>query len=185
MDDKQIVALYFDRNEQAIMETEIKYGRYCYAIANGVLSVHEDAEESINDTWIAAWNSMPPHKPSILSAFLGKITRRIAIDKWCHRTADKRGGGEIPMVLDELKGCIAHESDVENAFENKRLEEVINQFVHKLPNKDQKVFLCRYFYMDSIESICAQFGFSESKVKSMLHRTREKLRCVLIEEECV
>ena len=183
MDDKQIVALYFDRNEQAITETQTKYGKYCYAIAIGVLAIHEDAEESVNDTWIDAWNSMPPHKPSILSTFLGKITRRIAIDKWRHRTADKRGGGEVPMVLDELENCIAHDSDVEKAFEKKRLEEVINRFVHKLPEKDQKVFLCRYFYMDSIETICTQFGFSESKVKSILHRTREKLRRVLIEEE--
>ena len=183
MDDKQIVALYFDRNEQAITETQTKYGKYCYAIAIGVLSIHEDAEESVNDTWIDAWNSMPPHKPSILSTFLGKITRRIAIDKWRYRTADKRGGGEVPMVLDELEGCIAHDSDVEKVVERKHLEEVINRFVHKLPEKDQKIFLCRYFYMDSIETICTQFGFSESKVKSILHRTREKLRRVLIEEE--
>ena len=183
MDDKQIVALYFDRNEQAIAETETKYGKYCYAIAIGVLSMHEDAEESVNDTWIDAWNSMPPHRPSILSTFLGKITRRIAIDKWRHRTAEKRGGGEIPLVLDELEECIAHDSDVEKTLEKQRLEEVINRFVHKLPEKDQKVFLCRYFYMDSIESICRQFGFSESKVKSILHRTREKLRRVLREEE--
>ena len=183
MDDKQIVALYFDRNEQAIAETETKYGKYCYAIAIGVLSMHEDAEESVNDTWIDAWISMPPHKPSILSTFLGKITRRIAIDKWRHRTAEKRGGGEIPLVLDELEDCIAHDSDVEKTLEKKRLEEVFNRFVHKLPEKDQKVFLCRYFYMDSIESICRQFGFSESKVKSILHRTREKLRRVLLEEE--
>ena len=183
MDDKQIVALYFDRNEQAIAETETKYGKYCYAIAIGVLSMHEDAEESVNDTWIDAWNSMPPHRPSILSTFLGKITRRIAIDKWRHRTAEKRGGGEIPLVLDELEDCIAHDSDVEKTLEKQRLEEVINRFVHKLPEKDQKVFLCRYFYMDSIESICRQFGFSESKVKSILHRTREKLRRVLREEE--
>ena len=183
MDDKQIVALYFDRNEQAIAETETKYGKYCYAIAIGVLSMHEDAEESVNDTWIDAWNSMPPHRPSILSTFLGKITRRIAIDKWRHRTAEKRGGGEIPLVLDELEDCIAHYSDVEKTLEKKRLEEVINRFVHKLPEKDQKVFLCRYFYIDSIESICRQFGFSESKVKSILHRTREKLRRVLREEE--
>ena len=182
MDDSQIVALYFDRNEQAIAETETKYGKYCYAIAIGVLSMHEDAEESVNDTWIDAWNSMPPHRPSILSTFLGKITRRIAIDKWRHRTAEKRGGGEIPLVLDELEDCIAHDSDVEKTLEKKHLEEVINRFVHKLPEKDQKAFLCRYFYMDSIESICRQFGFSESKVKMQLSRTREKLRMFLEKE---
>ena len=185
MDDKQIVALYFERNEQAVAETENKYGKYCYAIAVGVLAVHEDSEECVNDTWINAWNSIPPHRPSVLSTFLGKITRRIAIDKWRHRTAEKRGGGEIPMVLDELENCIAHESDADKNFEKKRLCEVINRFVHKLGEKEQKVFLCRYFYMDSIESICRQFGFSQSKVKSILHRTREKLHKVLTEEELV
>lgn len=182
MDDKQIVALYFERNEQAIAETQAKYGRYCYAIALGVLAVREDAQECINDTWISAWNSIPPHRPSILSTFLGKITRRIAIDKWRHRTAEKRGGGEAVLVLDELEDCVALNLDVEKAIEKKHLEEVINRFVHRLPEKDQKVFLCRYFYMDSIESICRQFGFSESKVKSILHRTREKLRKALTEE---
>ena len=183
MEDTKIVELFWQRDQSAITQSDKKYGKYCYAIAIGVLSMHEDAEESVNDTWIDAWNSMPPHRPSILSTFLGKITRRIAIDKWRHRTAEKRGGGEIPLVLDELEDCIAHDSDVEKTLEKKRLEEVINRFVHKLPEKDQKVFLCRYFYMDSIESICRQFGFSESKVKSILHRTREKLRRVLREEE--
>ena len=182
MDDKQIVALYFDRNEQAIAETETKYGKYCYAIAIGVLSMHEDAEESVNDTWIDAWNSMPPHKPSILSTFLGKITRRIAIDKWRHRTAEKRGGGEIPLVLDELEDCIAHDSDVEKTLEKKRLEEVINRFVHKLPEKDQKVFLCRYFYMDSISEIAGMYGIGQSDVKVTLLRMRRSLQKVLEKE---
>lgn len=182
LDDKRIVALYFERSEQAIAETQKKYGKYCYAIAYSILGNNEDSEESVNDTYVDAWNSMPPHRPSILSTFLGKITRRISIDKWRHRTAEKRGGGEIPLVLNELEDCIAHEADVEKSFENKRLSEVMNRFIKGLPDKEQKVFLCRYWYMDSIDSICRQFGYSESKVKSMLFRTREKLKNVLSEE---
>ena len=182
MDDKKIVELYFSRSERAIDETDAKYGKYCYAIAYNILSNHEDSEESVNDTYTDAWNCIPPHRPTVLSTFLGKITRRISIDKLRSRNADKRGGGELPLVLDELENCIEHESDPVQTFEKKHLNRVINKFVHSLPDKEQKVFLCRYWYMDSVESICKQFGFSESKVKSMLHRTREKLRKVLSKE---
>ncbi len=182
MDDKRIVALYFDRSEQAIAETQKKYGKYCYTIAYSILGNHEDSEETVNDTYVDAWNTIPPHRPTILSTFLGKITRRISIDKWRHRTAEKRGGGEIPLVLHELEDCIAHDTDVEQALDHHRLSEVISGFIRTLPEKEQKVFLCRYWYMDSVESICSQFGFSESKVKSMLYRTREKLRKVLSKE---
>jgi len=182
MEDDRIIALYFDRDEQAIAETEMKYGRYCYTIAYGILAIHEDAEESVSDTWVDAWNIIPPNHPTMLSTFLGKITRRISIDKWRLRHSKKRGGGEIPLVLDELEDCIAHGSDVMEILEKQRLTDVINRFLYTLPENEQKVFLCRYWYMDSLESICHQFGFSESKVKTMLHRTREKLRHVLREE---
>ncbi len=179
MDDNNIVDLYWQRMEQAISETAKKYGKYCYSIAYNILGSREDAEESVNDTYSDAWNSIPPHRPSVLSTFLGKITRRRAIDKYRKHTARKRGGGEIPLVLDELKDCIADKGSMEQWYEKKRLSEVINAFVIALPEIEQKVFLCRYWYMDPISSICKQFGFSESKVKSMLYRTREKLRIVL------
>ncbi len=106
MEDDHIIDLYWARSEDAITETSEKYGKYCYAIAYHILSNAEDAEESVNDTYLGAWRNMPPHRPSILSAFLGKITRRISIDKWRGRTADKRGGGEIVLALDELADCV-------------------------------------------------------------------------------
>ncbi len=182
MDDKSIVDLYWQRNEQAISETSSKYGNYCYSIAYNILNNNEDAEESVNDTYNDAWHNIPPHRPSILSTFLGKITRRISIDKFRHRTAEKRGGGEMPLVLDELQDCIASDENIEQDLERKRLSEVVNAFVLSLPEPEQKIFLCRYWYMDSVDSIGKQFGFSESKVKSMLYRTREKLRAILVKE---
>ena len=183
MDDQKIIALYFDRNEQAIIETDRKYSRYCYKIAYNILSNREDSEESVNDTFANAWENIPPSRPSVLSAFLGKITRRIAIDRWRYRTAEKRGGGEIALVLDELGDCIAASDSTEAMAEAHRLRETINRFLRSLPQKEQKVFICRYWYMNSIASISRQFGYSESKVKSMLYRTRQKLRNVLKEED--
>lgn len=182
MDDQIIVDLYFQRSEKAITETAVKYGNYCYSIAFNILNNNEDAEESVNDTYNDAWNSIPPHRPSILATFLGKITRRIAIDRWREHNAAKRGGGEIPLILDELQDCIANVTSVEEEYEKLHLSDVINAFVKSLPETEQKVFLCRYWYVDSISSISKQFSFSESKVKSMLFRTREKLRLVLIKE---
>ena len=182
MEDEKIVSLYWNRSEQAIAETSLKYGKYCYSIAYNILCSDQDAEESVNDTYMDAWNSMPPHKPSVLSAFLGKITRRLSIDRWRKNRAQKRGGGAMIWVLDELEECISEDGSLEEELEKQRLHEVINSFVASLQTTEQKVFLCRYWYMDPIDSICRQFGFSESKVKSMLMRTRQKLKATLEKE---
>lgn len=182
MDDKQIIGLYFCRSEQAIEETASKYGRYCYSIAKSILPSHEDAEESVNDTYLDAWKSIPPHRPNSLKLFLGRITRRISIDRWRRLTAEKRGGGEMPLLLEELQECLADTSTPEKRLEQRELSRVLNNFVLSLPAPEQRVFLCRYWYMDSIRSISHRFGYSESKVKSMLHRTREKLRNSLQKE---
>lgn len=185
LEDAQIITLYFDRNEKALKETADKYGKYCYKIAYNVLNDEDDSKESVNDTYLNAWNSMPPHRPSVLSAFLGKITRRIAISRLRKKNAEKRGGGQFVSALEELSECIPNESNVENDVEKELIIESVNLFVRNLPQKEQKVFLWRYWYMDSISSIAKQFGFSESKVKSMLMRTRTKLKNKLIEEELV
>ena len=185
MDDTQIVELYWARKESAIEETETKYGPYCYSIAQNILQNPDDAKESVNDTWLDAWNSMPPHRPSVLSTFLGKLTRRISIDKWRRTNAKKRGDGQLPLVLAELEDCISDGKSIEEETERKLLVEVITAFVKSLPETEQKVFLCRYWYMDSVNSIATRFRFSESKVKSMLSRTREKLRARLEKEGLV
>ena len=136
----------------------------------------------MNDTWLAAWNTMPPRRPKLLAAFLGKMTRYISLDRWKNRTARKRGGGEVPLVLEELEECISGEDSVEKEYLQKEFAESLNQLVENLPDVERKVFLCRYWYMDSIETIAEHFGFSESKVASMLHRTRGKLRKMLEQE---
>jgi len=182
MEDHAIIELYWERSEDAISKTAAKYGGYCYTIAYNILSNNEDAEESVNDTWLAAWNTMPPRRPKLLAAFLGKMTRYISLDRWKNRTARKRGGGEVPLVLEELEECISGEDSVEKEYLQKEFAESLNQFVENLPDVERKVFLCRYWYMDSIETIAEHFGFSESKVASMLHRTRGKLRKMLEQE---
>ncbi len=175
MEDSKIIDLYWARSEQAITETASKYGNYCYSIAYNILSNPEDTEEAINDTYIGAWNSMPPHRPSILRTFLGKITRRISIKKCRDNSRDKRGSGEVALALDELDECIPSNTNVEEEVLANELSKILNQFIADLPTTERRVFLCRYWYLDSIETISQEFNFSNSKVKSMLYRTRQKL----------
>lgn len=182
MEDAHIVDLFWARSEDAIAETSAKYGDYCHSIAYGILADNEDAAESVNDTYLDAWNTMPPHRPTILATFLGKITRRIAIDKWRGRTAEKRGGHEITLALDELSECIPSRYSVEHEVELADLAKVIDRFVMSLPLMQRRVFICRYWYLDPISTIAKQFGFSQSKVKMMLHRQRVKLLATLERE---
>ena len=181
MPDERIVALYWARSESAITETASKYGGYCRAIAYNILFDAQDAEESVNDTYLDAWDSMPPHKPRVLSTFLGKITRRISIDRWRYLHAEKRGGGQMEAVLDELCDC-ASPDDVESAIEENEMARLIRVFLGAQPTTERRVFLCRYWYMASVTDIARAFGFSESKTASMLHRTRKKLRDLLESE---
>lgn len=182
MDDKSIVDLYFSRDQEAITQTDKKYGHYCYRIAYNILTNREDAEESVSDTYVAAWRAIPPRRPSVLSTFLGKITRHIAIDRWRERNASKRGGGEVPLALEELQDCVAGMQNVEMDYERKEIIKAYVRFLDALPVTERRVFLCRYWYVDSVEAIADKFGFSQSKVKTMLHRTRAKLRKQLAEE---
>lgn len=182
MDDKQIVDLYFARKEQAIRETAKKYGKYCFAIARNILQNSSDAEETVNDTYMGAWNSIPPHRPAMLSTYLGKITRRLALKRWTANRTQKRGGSEIVLALEELAGCIPSDFDVESRINEDELTQILNDFVRNLPNPESHVFLCRYWYLDSIEAIARRFDFSQSKVKSMLSRTRKKLYAHLQKE---
>ena len=182
MDDKSIVDLYFSRDQEAITQTDKKYGHYCYRIAYNILTNREDAEESVSDTYVAAWRVIPPRRPSVLSTFLGKITRHIAIDRWRERNASKRGGGEVPLALEELQDCVAGMQNVEMDYERKEIIKAYVRFLDALPVTERRVFLCRYWYVDSVEAIADKFGFSQSKVKTMLHRTRAKLRKQLAEE---
>ena len=182
MEDSQIVELYWSRSENAIAETLSKYGGFCRQIAYGILASTEDAEEVVNDTCLGAWNSIPPHRPAVLSAFLAKLTRRISIDRWRSKTSAQRGGGELPAALEELAECVPAGNSVEAEAEAKELERLIGAFIRSLPDMERRVFLCRYWYLDAVPAISRQFGFSESKVKSLLFRTRRRLRVYLEKE---
>ena len=182
MEDRDIIALYFERNQEAIAESEKKYGRYCYSIAYNILYNAEDAEESVNDALMNAWNSIPPHMPSILSAFLGKLTRYVSLKKWRYARTQKRGGGEIAIAYEELSDCIPGGKSVEEELQEKELAEIIDCFLDELPAAERHIFICRYWYFDDISTISKQFGFSSSKVKSMLYRIRKKLLFRLSEE---
>ena len=176
MDDANIVALYWARDERAIAESTAKYGAYCLAIARNILGDRQDAEESVNDTWAGAWRSIPPQRPVRLGAFLGAITRKLALRRLRDRCAEKRGGGEAALALEELQECLGTESDAERKLEQKELAAVIDAFLDGLNAQERRVFVCRYWYLDSVADIASRFGFSQSKVKSMLFRTRGKLR---------
>lgn len=181
MDDSRIVELYFNRDEQAIQETDRKYGGYCYSIAYHILENQQDSEESVSDTYFSAWNSIPPRKPNPLAPFLGKIVRHISIDRWRKNGALKRGGGEMPLALEELQDCIAG-GDVETLVQQKELIHAVRRFAASLPETERRVFVCRYWYLDSVGAIAARFGFTENKVNMMLYRVRGKLKKQLMGE---
>ena len=182
MDDEKIIALYWERNENAITETRKKYGRYCRAIAYHLLGNAEDAEECENDTYFAAWQSIPPAKPVAFSVFLGAITRRLSLDRWRRLYADKRGGGVASVSLCELEECIPSGKSIDDAIEEKALSAAISDFLRKMPQAEASVFIRRYWYFDSVSDIAKRYGFGESKVKMLLKRTRDQL-LVYLEKE--
>ena len=184
MEDSRIVALYWARNEDAITETDRKYGGYCRAIAMNILSDHGDAEECVNDTWLQTWNAIPPHRPTILSAFLGTITRRLSLDHRRRNTRKKRGGGQVPLALEELSQCVPDSGGPdsggpEEAVQLAELTHTLEDFLKGLSGRDRDLFLCRYWYLASIREIAQAFRLPESRVKVILFRTRNKLKAHL------
>ena len=182
MKDTEIVELYWQRSEQAVEESDRKYGAYCRSVAYNILESGEDAEECVNDTWLSAWNAMPDKRPSRLGAFLAKITRNGAISRALERSRLKRGGGQIPLALDELAECIPGGCDPEKELERRELERALRRFVSRLPETERRVFLARYWYLAPVQEIADKLGFTRSKTASMLHRTRKKLQRLLQEE---
>ena len=182
MEDSKIVELYWQKNEKAIKETNTKYGAYCYTIADNILHNREDSEECVNDTWLKAWNAMPPQKPTKLQMFLAKITRNLSFNRFNARSAEKRGGGEIVLVLDELAECLASESDVVSEYEVRELGRCIQKFVRALPERDCNVFVRRYFFTEPVAQIAKKYGLTENNVMVILSRIRTKLKNYLIKE---
>ncbi|MBC5581455.1 sigma-70 family RNA polymerase sigma factor [Anaerofilum sp. BX8] len=175
MEDQKIVQLYWDRNEKAILETSAKYGVYCTSIAKNILGNTEDAKECVNDTYLSAWNSIPPHKPRMLSAFLGKIVRNLSLNRYRHNAAAKRGGGQLPLVLEELSDYLSAGAPVEQEMDHKELVAAINDFLDALSADKRNIFVCRYWYFDSLSDIGSRFGMTEKNVSVTLSRLRLKL----------
>ncbi len=182
MEDKEIIALYFARSENAISETALKYGGYCCYISENILHNREDAEECCSDAYFDAWQSIPPHNPQNLKTFLGKLTRNRAIKKLEHCQAAKRGGGQINLILSELDECLPSGSNVEEKLQESVLLECINSYLLSLPALHRKVFVRRYWYTSPISDIARQYAMSESKVKSLLFRLRKQLKAKLEKE---
>lgn len=182
MEDRQIIALYNERSEAALSETAKKYGRYCRTIAYNILNSEEDSEECVNDTWLKAWEAIPPRCPESLGAFLGKITRNLALNFYKHKNREKRGGGRTMLVLHELTECIPGADSTEEAVDKALLTEVLNGFLAELPAEKRMIFMRRYWYLSSVKEIAEEYGLSESNVKMTLLRLRSKLKTVLEKE---
>lgn len=181
MEDMEIVRMYWDRNERAIDETSAKYGKYCTSIAMNILNNREDAEECVNDTYLNTWNSIPPHKPSMLSTFLGKIVRNLSFNKYKHIHSAKRGGGEIALILDELSEIVSDEETVLDSVLRNELIKSIDSFIKTLSEEKRYIFIRRYWYSDSIKTISVGCRRTENSVSVELNRMRNKLRKYLTE----
>ena len=176
MYDAKIVDMYWDRNEDAIVCTQQKYGAYLLKIARNILSDTQDSEECVNDTYLAAWNSMPVNRPRILSTYLGKIVRQLSIDVFRKKTSQKRGGTEYALSYDELNEDVSSGPDPLQELEAKQLAEAISAFLRGLDQAERDVFIGRYYFFDSVKTVAGYCGISEAKAKSILYRARLKLR---------
>jgi RNA polymerase sigma-70 factor (ECF subfamily) len=182
VEDQQIIDLYFERNGKAIQETSDKYGAYCYAVSHRIVCDHGDAEECVNDTWLRAWNAIPPSRPNVFRQFLAKITRNLSFDRYRANQAKKRGNGEMEAVLEELEECIAGTGSPEEALEAEELKKSMNQFIQTLPSREGDIFLRRYYYVEPTSDIAKRYAMKESNVLTILSRTRTKLKSHLIKE---
>lgn len=181
VEDKLIVDLFLERSEDAIKETKEKYGRYCFAIANNILRSECDAEECVNDTYVSAWESIPPHKPEVLSTFLGKITRNISLNRYYHNHAMKRSQN-VEIALEELEDVLSAENQFDSVAEETVLKDIINRFLSSLSKSNRIVFVRRYWYLDSVKEISKNCGLSESNVKVTLSRVRKGFKSFLEKE---
>lgn len=182
MDDQNIIELFFQRSENAITETAKKYDKYCRKIAYNILQNKRDTEECLNDTYLKTWNAIPPQKPLNLRVFLGKITRNLALDKYKNTNRLKRGNGQVNQVLDEITEILPSEIRTEKVIDDIVITETINRFLASISLENRTIFMRRYWYMDTIQEIANEYGYSISKVKMSLMRSRNELKLLLEKE---
>ena len=181
MEDNQIIDLFFERSEAAISETDKKYGHYCHYIADRILQNEEDSKEIVNDTYLKAWNTIPPNRPNPLKSYLGMITRQLSLDRY-EKNHTKKRGGQVNILLDELSECIPDNDSGNDIGESIALTDALNRFIWSLPEKEQKVFIRRYWYSSEISEIAREYGMKESNITVTLLRTRRKLKDFLSKE---
>lgn len=183
MEDTEIVGLYWARDQRAVHETAAKYGRFLKKLSANILSDDLDAEECVNDTYLAAWGSMPEHRPSMLGAYLAKLARRLSLTRLRTRLAQKRGGGEAAAAIDELAEILPAREDTEKTVEMAELARALDRFLDGLSARERSLFLRRYFGFETLAGLARDAGTSEGAVKQSLHRTRAKLRAFLEKED--
>lgn len=181
MEDSGIIELYHARQEQAIAETDRKYGPFCRAIALNILSVREDAEECVNDTWHAAWNRMPPDRPQSLKAFLGRITRNLSVSRFRAGRAQKRYDG-MEILLSELDDCVPDKRDVEQIADEHRLSDLISQWLENLPVDDSTLFVRRYWYGDAVKELARKWSCTPNQMAQRMLGLRRDLKAFLEKE---
>lgn len=176
MEDSQIIVLFQERSEEAVRAVSDKYSGYCRSIAGNILPSAEDVEECLNDTWLAAWNAIPPQKPKLLNIYLGRITRNLALNRIKLLSAEKRGGGQAALALEELSDCIGTRSGPEEQLDEQHLREAIDAFVRSQPERKRRIFIRRYWALEPVQVIAREFGMSRGQVSTMLYRMRSELK---------
>ncbi len=185
MKDTEILDLYWERSEEAIAESQKSYGNYCFSIAWNILRAREDSEECVNDTWLRAWNAIPPNRPARLGLFLGTITRNLSFDRWKQKNAMKRGSGEMNAALDELAECVPAAGSTEEAVEEAELQRILNRFLGTLKERERNIFLRRYWYAEEYGDIAKRYDMKLNTVKTTMFRIRGRLREYLEQEGVV
>ena len=178
MDDKQIIELYFERNEQAIRETQNKYGAFCHRIAMNILGIHEDAEECVNDTYYSVWKQIPPTVPEVFKVYLGRITRNLSISRFRAMRAKKRYSS-MEIMLSELNDCVPSSSNVEQTIEVMQLSDYISEWLDSLPEEDCALFVRRYWFGDEVQELAKKCGITAAKMAQRMLRLRKSLKAAL------
>ena len=182
MEDCEIIGLFLDRSEDAIRAAAQKYGSYCRTIAGNILGNWQDVEECLNDTWLAAWDSIPPQRPRRLNVYLGRITRNLALNRRKAQSAQKRGEGQVEALLDELRECIS-EDDMEQQLEEMMLRDAVDGFLRRQTPRNRAIFLRRYWAMERVEDIAMDMGLRRGQTATILYRMRRELKKHLEKEE--
>ena len=189
MEDGKIIELYFCRSERALLETENKYGKLCRSISYNILNNTEDCGEVVNDAYMKLWNTIPPERPQNFLAYISKITRNLSINAYYKKKTQKRGGGEMDVIYDELEECISDSYDIEEKVirdeRKKEIERMLNSFLKTLDEENRNIFIRRYCFADSVRDIAERYNKAEGSVKSMLYRDRQKLKRFLEKEGVV